>query len=79
MRWAKTQKSSPLEIGETRVITKFLFLPKCLRKEGTDSSNTGDEEYRWLEKVTIHQKVVPFFPGVGESSVGMWDDEFWVD
>lgn len=47
MRWSHEPKP---EIGQKRTITKFAWFPIRL-----------GNETRWLEKVHIHQKFVPYY------------------
>ena len=49
MRW--TEKKSPT-IGESRIIKRFLFIPKGLPRSICDETI----EWRWLEKAIIQQK-----------------------
>ena len=57
--------------GETRVICKFLILPKCLPI--SDSSNQC--EIRWLETALIQQKY--FETSEGWDSHFCWQDMHW--
>jgi hypothetical protein len=57
MRWRKT------EVGESRIISKFLFLPKCI--EG---------EWRVLEVVQYEQ----IYKG-GACSRKYWEDVKWLN
>lgn len=58
--------------GETRVVTRFLFLPLSLV-----------DETRWLEKTTIKQKAyrsIAYESGFGAVPNGLvWVDEEFID
>jgi hypothetical protein len=67
MRWEKIEKARPQE-GDTRVITKFLFRPRCIGKE-----------HRWLEMAKISQKLelqMAYYMGCSKLE---WVDKEWVD
>ncbi len=44
MRWKKWKKTNP-DVGEKRVVKRFLLWPTCL-----------DDEWRWLEKAEVIQQ-----------------------
>lgn len=65
MRWRKCQTQYPSD-GESRIIRKFLWWPKCI-----------GNEYRWLEFVRIRQHyVASFFTGDLLCGAYWVDDEF---
>jgi hypothetical protein len=66
MRW-KT-KQSP-NIGDTRVVKRFLLFPKEI-----------DGEYRWLEVSRIEQRYERDYisVGLGMGSYCRWQDSAWV-
>ena len=79
MRWKKKQKkikntTEHYSVGDTRIITKFLFFPKCI-----------NDEYRWLEFANIKQVLEKqtnweYFEIVGyyEYEEYVWVDKEWI-
>jgi len=66
MKWKK--KQGP-QIGDRRTITKFLWLPVCVK-----------EEWRWLEKASISQR----YGGRWDEALGAefnltWENIAWND
>jgi len=64
MRWKLKPKP---DFGDTRIITRFLFLPVCINKE-----------YRWLERAKIKRRYSQWFDSDGYSR-GEWVNKAWED
>jgi len=68
----KFKTKPPVQIGSTRVIRKFLFLPKYI-----------DGEIRWFEYAEIKQrymKLTRLIPGMKtKNTVVTWADIEWAD
>lgn len=69
MRW-KVKMLKPVDINNTRVVRKFLFLPRCI-----------NDEWRWLEMATIIQTVQVKYDtfGLGAIPYEAWVDYMWKD
>lgn len=65
MRWK--HKPSP-KIGDTKIITKFLWLPLTL-----------DGETRWLERVSIKVKLKIYLSELSLEWKGRWQPIHWID
>lgn len=66
MRWKKRRKLNP-DIGEKRVVKRFLWWPTCL-----------NDEWRWLERAEIIQQFKRnerWVLGIGWD----WMDVEWID
>ena len=65
---AKVKKD--VEIGDERIITKFLFIPKRI-----------NNEIRWFERVNIKQRVCTFTAAdeFGIMTVYGWRDKEFID
>ena len=61
------------EVGELRVVTKFLWFPKVLRTAGVEN----EVQVRWLETCNIKQELRSGYDGIGDWQV--WVDRHWVD
>lgn len=65
MRWKKRKEIRP-DIGDTKIVEKFLWWPACL-----------NDEWRWLERVVIEQEFredqgwILYYPD--------WVDVRWID
>ena len=76
MRWIKKKNNTAIEhyyVGDTRIIKKFLFVPKCI-----------NNEYRWLEFANIKQVFQKqinwkYYDGIGYYEYGeyVWVDKEW--
>lgn len=71
MRWKVRSKEEP-ELGETRLIRKFLLFPKRI-----------NDEWRWLERALIYQKYISrraLIPEVRHPIyIKCWRDSSWAD
>lgn len=64
MRWNVRDSSN---IGDKRIITKFLLFPKCL-----------NGEWRWLEKASYEQ-VYGNWCTSSDEDFNSWSDMRWID
>jgi hypothetical protein len=64
MRWIKKPKP---QIDDTRIVTRFLFFPKCI-----------DGECRWLETAQIKQRYDPGQNGYPPLYFMEWVDDCWL-
>ena len=59
------------ETWDTRIITKFILIPRTLRR------HDGSPEMRWLEKARILQQLEPYQHRIGAPR--FWEDQAWAD
>ena len=68
-RWPTHEQKRP-ELGEWRVVSRFLFLPRCL-----------DGEWRWLGRERITQQCGKRWShapgGIGSFAYNGWIDRHW--
>lgn len=70
MRFAKKKPY----IGQKRVVSRFLFLPKEL----PIGSRIGTVETRWLERATWMQEYTIFHTSSG-IDFDTWHDVYWIE
>lgn len=73
MRWYKKSTLLRDQVAKTRVVSNFVWFPKCLPDE------KGRDEWRWLEQVHIKQSVRRIDRGgvAGCDYKYCWCDDHW--
>lgn len=68
MRFGQRKEKPKYVLGDKRVISWFAILPVCIKGE-----------WRWLERVTVQQEVVPFVDGMMEYTGITWENKRFID
>jgi len=75
MRWIRKEPKMP-EIGDTRIVTRFLFFPVELL-----TLSRKEIQFRWLEIARIEQKYIEVlhFDDYGAENSMEWIDKRWAN